>query len=139
MERNHGIDQDRLVKELRLAGISTIEQANAFLEKTYLSKMNNKFSRPASSSDDAHAPLGNATLKDIFCFEYERKIGNDYVIRFHKRLFQILKSNRALPSPKGTVLVRVQLDGTLSIIHKGTKLLVKELTNTQGQDTQDAA
>jgi len=139
VERNHGIDQDRLVKELRRAGTSTIEHANAFLEKTYLPKMNKKFSRPASSSDDAHVPVGNARLKDIFCFEHERKISNDYVVRFDKRLFQILKSNRALPRPKDTVLVRVQLDGGLSIIHKGTKLLVKELTNTQGQDTQDAA
>ena len=126
VERNHGIDQDRLVKELRRAGISTIEHANAFLEKTYLPRMNKKFGRPASSSDGAHVPVGNAAL-------------NDYVIRFDKRLFQILKSNRALPRPKDTVIVRVQLDGGLSIIHKGTKLFVKELTNTQGQDTQDVA
>ena len=46
VERNHGLDQDRLVKELRLAGISTIAGANRFLEKTHLPKMNRKFSRP---------------------------------------------------------------------------------------------
>ena len=81
------------MKELRRAGISTIEHANAFLEKTYLPRMNKKFGRPASSSDGAHVPVGNAAL-------------NDYVIRFDKRLFQILKSNRALPKPKDTVLAR---------------------------------
>jgi hypothetical protein len=49
VERNHGLDQDRLVKDLRLAGISTIEEANRFVHETYLSRMNDKFSRPALS------------------------------------------------------------------------------------------
>jgi hypothetical protein len=51
VERNHGLDQDRLVKELRLAGISTIEQANRFLLETYLPR---EFARPAASREDAH-------------------------------------------------------------------------------------
>jgi len=63
VERNHGLDQDRLVKELRLAGISTIEQANLFLEKTYLPKMNRKFSRPPAEKEDAHVPLGKYRLE----------------------------------------------------------------------------
>jgi hypothetical protein len=139
VERNHGLDQDRLVKELRLAGISSIAEANVFLEKTYLPKMNLKFSRPPAEKADAHVPLGDVNLRDIFCFEYERKIGNDYVIRFQNRLLQILKSNKTLPRPKDSVLVRVLLDGTLSVIWKETKLLVKELTNTQGQIIRDVA
>ena len=66
VERNHSVDQDRLVKELRLKRISTIA--------------------------DAQVPLGNACLNDIFCFEYEQTVSNDYVIRFEKRLFQTAKS-----------------------------------------------
>jgi len=139
VERNHGMDQDRLVKELRLKGISTITEANNFLAKTYLPKMNRKFSRLPADKADAHVPLGNACLKDIFCFEYERTVSNDYIIRFEKRLFQIIKSNKTLPRPKDSVLVRILLDGTLSIIWKDTKLLVKELTYTQRQKIQDAA
>jgi hypothetical protein len=139
VERNHGLDQDRLVKELRLAGISTIEEANQFLNKNYLPKMNRKFSRPAAEQADAHVPLGNAELKDIMCLEYERTVANDYVVRFEKHLFQIQKSNKTLPRPKDKVLIRVRLDGNLSIIWKDTKLLVKELTNTQGQLIQDVA
>jgi hypothetical protein len=139
VERNHGLDQDRLVKEFRLKGISTVAEANTFLEKTCLPKMNKKFSRPPEEKEDAHVPLGNVNLRDIFCFEYERTVGNDYVVRFEKRLFQILKSNKALPRPKDKVTVRILLDGTLSIIHKGTKLLVKELTNTQGHKIRDVA
>jgi len=61
------------------------------------------------------------------------------VVRFEKRLFQILKGNKALPQPKSKVLIRVLLDGTLQILWKGAKPLVKEITNTHGQRTQDAA
>jgi hypothetical protein len=139
VERNHGLDQDRLVKELRLAGISTIAEANLFLEKIYLPKMNKKFSRLPAEQADAHVPLGDVNLKEIFCFEHERKIGNDYVIRFENRLFQILKTGKVLPRPKDKVIVKIHLDGNLSIIWKGTKLLVKELTNTIGQKNQDVA
>ena len=59
VERKHGLDQDRLVKELRLAGISAIEGANKFLLETYPPKINAKFSRPAKSPQDAHIPLLN--------------------------------------------------------------------------------
>ena len=139
VERNHGVDQDRLVKELRLAGISTIEEANRFLEKTYLPKMNRKFSRPAAQPEDAHVPLGTVNLTTIMCLEFERTVGNDYVIRYEKRLFQILKSKKNLPRPKDKVIIRITLDGKLAIIWKETKLLVKELTNTKDQETQKAA
>jgi len=140
VERNHGLDQDRLVKELRLKGISTIAEANAFLAKTYLANMNRKFARPPADSLDAHVPLGDVSLRDIFCFEYERVVGNDYVIRFEKRLFQILRSDKGLlPRPKDKVTIRIRLDGDVAVLWKKTKLLVKELTNTQGQNNQDAA
>ena len=139
VERNHGVDQDRLVKELRLAGISTIPEANRFLEKTYLPAMNRKFARPAANPQDAHVPLGEVNLQDILCREYERTVANNYVVRFETRLFQILKSNKALPRPKDKVVVQVPLDGSLLIIWKGTKLLVKELTNKQDQKIQGVA
>ena len=139
VERNHGVDQDRLVKELRLAGISTIAEANRFLEKIYLPKMNRKFSRLAAKPEDAHVSLGNVNLKDIMCLEYERTVANNYVIRFETRLFQILKTKNPLPMPKDKVLVRIQLDGSLSIIWKKSKLLIKELTNTQDNKIQKVA
>jgi hypothetical protein len=139
VERNHGVDQDRLVKELRLAGISTIAEANRFLEKDYLPKMNRKFSRTAAKPEDAHVPLGNVNLKDIMCLEYERTVANNYVIRFETRLFQILKTKQPLPRPKDKVLIRIRLDGSISIMWKENKLLVKELTITQDQKNQKAA
>ena len=139
VERNHGVDQDRLVKEFRLAGISSIAEANKFLETTYLPKMNRMFSRPAAKPEDAHVPLGGVDLKDIMCLEYERTVANNYVIRFETRLFQILKTKKPLPKPKDKVTIRITLDGNIVILWKGTKLLVKELTNIKGQQTPKAA
>jgi transposase len=96
VERNHGVDQDRLIKELRLAGISTIAEANRFLERYYLPKMNKMFSRPAAKPEDAHVPLGTVDLKNIMCLEYERTVANNYIIRFETCIFQILKTKKPL-------------------------------------------
>jgi hypothetical protein len=128
VERNHGIDQDRLVKEMRLAGVSTMEDGNKFLLKTYLPKMNAKFTRPATSNIDAHVPLGKYRLDDILCMEHERTISNDYVVRFECRLFQILADNKPHPRPNDKVIVRVRLDNSIRIIWKDKPLIVSEIT-----------
>lgn len=127
VERNHGVDQDRLVKEMRLAGISSIEEANKFLLETYLPKMNAKFSRAPASKEDAHVPMLNANLSDIFCFEYERVVSNDYIVRFENRLFQILKENRSRPQPKKQVVLHKKLDGAIAILWNNKPLKIKEL------------
>jgi hypothetical protein len=101
--------------------------------------MNQKFSRPPAQADDAHAPLGSANLKDIMCLEYERVVANNYVIRFENRLFQIIKTKTPLPRPKDKVLVRIRLDGSVRIMWKNAKLLVKELTNKDGHNIQRVA
>jgi len=127
VERNHGVDQDRLVKALRLEGISTIEEANRFLLETYLPKMNVMFSRPARNSDDAHVNPGKLKLDDILCMEFERRISKDYIVRFEARLFQILESNKPLPRTEDKVIVRVKLDNSVHIIWKDKLLQVKEI------------
>jgi hypothetical protein len=101
--------------------------------------MNRKFARPPAKPEDAHVPLGKVNLKDIMCFEYERTVANNYVIRFETRLFQILDSNKTLPRPKDKVTVRIGLDGKLTVLWKKNKLLVKELTNTQNHKPKKAA
>jgi hypothetical protein len=58
VEWNHAMEQDRLAKELRLVGVSTIAEENRFIEETYLPKINGKFSRPAADPADVHVPLG---------------------------------------------------------------------------------
>jgi len=127
VERNHGVDQDRLVKELRLAGISTIKQANAFLLDTYLPNMNSKFSRLPINADDAHVKLGTISLDNIFCMEHDRKVSKDYVIRFECRLFQIPPEVKVKPRPGDIVLIRVRLDSSICVMWKNKPLPVKEI------------
>ena len=127
VERNHGVDQDRLVKALRLEGISNIEEANRFLLETYLPKMNEKFSRPARDKDDAHVTLGKVKLDDILCMEFDRVISKDFIIRFQARLFQILKTNKPLPRTGDSVIVRIRLDNSIHILWKDKSLQVKEI------------
>jgi hypothetical protein len=93
VERNHGLDQDRRIKELRRAIIGTIEEANRFLLETYLPRMNETFSRPAFDPADAYVPLGKVDITEILCFEHERVEANASVVRFERRLIQIYKSN----------------------------------------------
>ncbi|MDR2185187.1 MAG: hypothetical protein LBO80_05900, partial [Treponema sp.] len=84
-----------------LAGISSLEQANAFLWSTYLPRMNGKFSRPPRHPDDAHVRADSAMLDDILCLEYDRKVSDDYIIRFEARLFQILpETQHQSPGPE---------------------------------------
>jgi hypothetical protein len=127
VERNHGVDQDRLVKAPRLEGISAIEQANRFLWETYLPKMNEKFSRPAKNSDDAHVHPGKVKLDDILRMEFDRRISKDCIIRFQTRLFQVLETNKPLPRTEDKALVRIKLDNSAHIVWKDKPLLVKEI------------
>jgi hypothetical protein len=132
VERNHGVDQDRLIKTLRLENICTIEEANKFLLETYLPKMNAKFSRPARNSDDAHVNLGKIKLDDILCMEFDRRISKDFIVRFQARLFQILETNKPRPRTEDKVLVRVKLDNFVHIIWKDKPLQVKEIPTMFG-------
>ncbi|MHB9293452.1 hypothetical protein Holit_02574 [Hollandina sp. SP2] len=75
--------------------------------------------------------MGETDLKEIMCFEYERTVSNDCVIRHECRLFQILKTGKPMPRPKDKVTVRVRLDGSHATLFKGKPLLVKELMKTE--------
>jgi hypothetical protein len=66
-------------------------------------------------------------LDDMLCMEDGRKVSNDYIIRFHARLFQILPEAKVKPRPGGAVVVRTKLDNSIVIIWKDKPLLVKEV------------
>jgi hypothetical protein len=128
VERNHGTYQDRCVKEMRLAGICSIEEANRFLEATYLAKINAKFSKIAAEPEDAHVPLvGSTDLRDIFCFQEPRVVSRDYVLQFQRRLYQIPSRLRAKPRPGDRVVVRKWLDDSVHFYWKEKPLLVEEI------------
>lgn len=127
IERSNGIHQDRLIKEMRLKGISSIDEANGFLKTYYLGKHNRKFSRKPKDKLDLHLkPKKKIDYKNIFAYEYQRTVSNDYIIKFETREFQILKTNKVLPPSKAKVIVRKWLDNTVHIFYKDKELKIEE-------------
>jgi transposase len=115
--------QDRLVKEMRLAGINSVAAANEFL-KTFLPKHNRKFKKPAASKADLHLPAPHSReLDKILCIQEERTVRNDFTVIHNSRLYQIEQLTRAKK-----VVLETQLDGTLHITYNGQNLAFREIT-----------
>jgi hypothetical protein len=114
VERGFGTAQDRWVKELRLAGVSTREEANEVLGRL-LPAHNRRFSKAAKQATDAHRPLGPGhNLAAILSLQEERVVANDYTIRFRNRFYQLLKP--VYPGERGgRVVIEERLDGVLAI------------------------
>jgi len=127
VERNHAVYQDRFVKELRLKKVKTVEQANEVLVNGFIDKLNQKFEKLARNSQSAHRPLNGIDLNQIFCWEYERQIQNDWTFSFQNKCYQVKKPFGCTVSPKVRVCVRKHLDDTVTAWYKGEKLLIKIL------------
>ena len=129
VERLFGTLQDRLVKELRLAGISTIMAANRFLDRIYLGKHNHKFSVPPKNNTDVHRIVRktNAELDAILSFQEDRVICNDYTIHWRNRLFQIEKHQPYFLLPRTKITVEERLNGRIKIRYKGKYLKMNEI------------
>ena len=119
IERNHGTSQDRLVKKMRLRGIATVGEANAFLTASYLPDHNGRFAVPAASGLDAHTPLPPGTaLAAVFSLETPRTLSNDWVVRYHNRALQVTPTRAAQRhvAPGRQVLVRESEAGVLHLV-----------------------
>jgi len=127
VERFNKTAQDRLVKELRLAKATTLEQANAVLEKVFLPWFNRRCTVPPASPNDAHRALHpSMNLAAILSLQDKRKVANDYTIRLDNQLYQILPP--ALPGLRGgRVIIEKRLDGSLHLRFKGHHLKYKAL------------
>jgi transposase len=118
--------QDRLVKEMRLNGISSIQEANIFLEK-YLPSFNKKFSVTAKEKEKHYKKVPtNFDCKWTFSLRTKRSIAKDYTIRCFNRLFLVKNPYLALKGQK--VLVKQALNGDLQFETKTKILSVKEIT-----------
>lgn len=115
VERLWGTAQDRLVKELRLAGARTIEEANAVLDRTFAPWFNRRCVNAPASANDAHRMLDRKlNLAAILSHQETRCVGNDYTISYRGRVYQLLPP--AWPGlRRGQVIVEERLDGSLHI------------------------
>src|SRR5215471_602848 len=123
IERSWRTHQDRLVAELRLAGVTTLEQANAFLPG-YLEHYRARFGVPPTSAESAYVPLSPATdLDRLFCCKYTRKVASDNTVRFAGQVLQLLPGRDRLSFARAVVEVHQRLDGSLAVVYHGTLLL----------------
>jgi len=128
VERSFDTHQDRLVMELRLAGISDMEAGNVFLRDIYIDDHNSRFAVDPASETNAHRPLlAGHRLDEILSQRTERSVANDYTVRFQKRLFQIDEDQPVRVSPKDTVEVEIRLDGGTHLRAKGCYLRFKPI------------
>lgn len=121
VERMFQTLQDRLVKELRLACVTDIENANKFLEK-YIPKFNAQFSVIPQRNKDLHKKINeNIKLKfpQIFSIQSERKINNDWTIMFKNQYFQLDEIQPTTVYKKDTVIIEEHLTGEIKVNLKG--------------------
>jgi transposase-like protein len=128
VERIHGTHQDRLVKKLRLAGIAGYDQANDYLEQSYVAAHNRRYARPAAAEADYHRRRPTAQqLEQVFWLEEERVISADWVVRYKNRLLQLERQSQHWAPSQSRVLVRENEHGQVAIVYRGQGLAFREL------------
>jgi transposase len=126
VERVHGTQQDRLVKLMRLEGITTMAQSNDYLESQYWKQYNDRFARAAAQQADLHRKSpGN--LDSILCLKEKRTVSRDWCVSYERRVLQIEAKHQSLGLAGQRVEVRQHLDGSLRLQFRGRALSYHEL------------
>ncbi|MFH1414481.1 MAG: ISNCY family transposase [Elusimicrobiota bacterium] len=126
IERTFNTFQDRLIKEMRLAGVCDIKGANKFLV-SYLPKYNKRFSVPPAEKTDMHRDIPkNMDLEWVFSFRETRTVSNDFTVRWKNRVFLI--SNPSLKMKRSKILVTENLKKKIRLCYKDRILPFKEIT-----------
>lgn len=113
VERDFGTAQDRLIKEMRVEGIATIEEANQFLEDFWIPFWNRRFAVEPAEPRDRHRPLPKrARLEVLFAETCTRVVTNDFTIRFRNRRYQISKEEAKRIRPRDKITVELRVDGS---------------------------
>ena len=122
VERMNGTFQDRLVKELRLANITNVKDANEFIKKEFIPKFSKKFNVKARKKGDLHRKLtkkDKANLDHVFAVKNIRKVRNDFVVQYKNRYFQLdeIQKNTTVYK-KDEVIVEEHLDRAIHLCKK---------------------
>lgn len=126
VERNFGTAQDRLVKGMRVAGVTTIEQANKYLTNDYLVWWERELTVEAANPDDAHRPLDKShNLAASLSHVEARQVRNDYTLRWDGKLYQIERQAIVSGLRGANVRVEKRLDGSMAVRYGERYLQVK--------------
>jgi hypothetical protein len=123
VERANGTLQDRLVKEMRLCGIDTIEAGNAFLP-AFMEAYNARFAKAPFDDRDLHRPLafGHDDLDEAFAWKEERTVSVNLTLQYDQVLFILEPTPISRPLARKRVTVVDYPDGRLVIRHNGIEL-----------------
>ena len=128
VERAWGTFQDRLVSELRLAGVTTIEQANQLLWN-FIPRYNQLFGVAPAQPGSACRQLPSAVSLDaVLSFKYIRTVANDNTVRFNGSAIQILSDDYRASYARATVEVQERLDGSIVVVYQGNTLAAEPAT-----------
>ena len=116
-ERMFGTLQERLPKELWLAGIRSVAAANRFIREVYLPAHNTRFGKPAALPESAFVAAEAAQLREVLCVQEERVVARDNTVSFGRLKLQLPQSPLRPHYVKARVKVREYPDGTLGIFH----------------------
>jgi len=123
IERLFRTFQDRLIKEMCLRGIRTIEEGNRFLSE-YLPVYNKRFSVRPREKEDLHRPLPRGLdLNAILCIKTERTLRNDFTVAHNRKLYQVEEATKA-----SKIIVQDRMDGSMRITYQGQALRFREIT-----------
>lgn len=123
VERGFQTHQDRLVKELRLAGISDRETATRFLQRRYIPAHNRRFAVAPANPTDAHRPLlPMHDLAAILSVQTTRTVDHDYTVRLQNRFWQLGPTQPVHLRPKDQVVIEQRLNGTVQLRCRGRYL-----------------
>lgn len=114
-ERLNRTLQDRLVNELRVAGITTLAAANVYLREIFLPSYNETFSRPPRDAEPAWVALGDVDLDQILCHQETRTVGEDNTVAMDRVALQVRKQPGRRTCAGLEVVVRRHLDGRYSL------------------------
>lgn len=134
VERSNGLMQDRLVKELKLAKVRTIEQANQWLESSgFFESMDEKFERTPAEDEDAHRPVV-VRLEDVLCVKEKRSVGLDGCVQWRGRVLQLADAKKLR-----RVEVWERSDGQIRLLGDGRRLAWHEIEWSRRKENQEQA
>ena len=126
VERANGTFQDRLVSELRLAGASTLAEANQVLGD-FLPRFNQRFGVPAAQPESAYRPMDSELdLGSVLCIKELRRVAKDNTVQYHGRSLQLFPSMERTSYAGARVEVQERLDGRLLVRHREQILTPQE-------------
>jgi transposase len=121
-ERMFSTHQERLTKELKLAGITQMDAANRYIRDIYLPSFNLEFIVPAREAGSVFVKWIGENLEDIFCEQYDRMVTNDNCIHFEGMILQIPKNEYRCHYVKVKIRVHKYIDGRMAVFHGPRKL-----------------